>query len=84
MDCLLLCKNISNPYLLKAGVVSKYPFQLKLFVFAVVCALILTSCGKKKGMSAAAIAMMQAVPVRAVVALASDVPLDVSERVAAH
>jgi len=58
--------------------VSKYPFQLKLFVFAVVCALILPSCGKKKGMSAAAMAMMQAVPVRAVAALASDVPLDVS------
>ena len=37
-----------------------------------------SSCGKKQGANAAAMMMMQAVPVRAVAASASDVPLDVS------
>ena len=49
------------------------------FVFCVLSGLALTaSCGKKPSMSAAAMMMMQAVPVRAVAAIEADVPLDVS------
>jgi len=48
-----------------------------LLLLGVLAALCL-SCGKKQGVSAAAMMMMQAAPVRAVPAVASDVPLNVS------
>ncbi|MGA8026668.1 MAG: efflux RND transporter periplasmic adaptor subunit [Bryobacteraceae bacterium] len=50
---------------------------LSLIVFALACVTV-ASCGKKEKVNAAAFMMMQAVPVRAVAAVASDVPLDVS------
>lgn len=51
-----------------------------LFAFgALVCAFVFASCGKKAaGPNAMMMMMMQAAPVRAVLAVASDVPLDVS------
>jgi multidrug efflux system membrane fusion protein len=57
------------------------PFRRSVLV-AIVCGLVslllLASCGKKQNAKAAAFMMMQAAPVRAVPAVATDVPLDVS------
>lgn len=60
--------------------VSTYPIRSKfLFLLAAsVCLITLGSCTKKQGMNPQMLMMMQAVPVRAVPAVAADVPLDVS------
>ena len=62
---------------------SKYHYRLGLlFVFAcaLACGLLVVSCGKKgpTGAQAAMMMMMQEVPVRAVPAVATDVPLEVA------
>lgn len=50
-----------------------------LVLFALACAALLVSCGgKKQNANAALMMMMQSAPVRAVAAVATDVPLDVS------
>jgi multidrug efflux system membrane fusion protein len=52
---------------------------LSLFSLFVFCALVLASCGKKQqGMNPMMMMMMQAVPVRAVAAVSTDVPLNVA------
>ncbi len=63
-----------------ASFVSKYPFALKLLlsICAFVCLIVAGSCQKKPAMSPQMLMMMQVVPVRAVPAVAADVPLDVS------
>jgi multidrug efflux system membrane fusion protein len=63
--------------------VSKYRYRLGLSFMcacAVACAILLVSCGKKgpTGAQAAMMMMMQEVPVRAVAAVATDVPLEVA------
>lgn len=52
--------------------------RLTLILCAVALTVIFVSCGKKKSAGAAMMMMMPAVPVRAVPAVASDVPLNVS------
>ncbi len=51
---------------------------LLVFLCALTCVVLVTACGKKNASQAPAMMMMPAVPVRAVSAVASDVPLDVS------
>ena len=59
-----------------------YFYKLKSSLFATVClvlaAVALVSCAKQQKPNAAAFMMMQAVPVRATTAVATDVPLEVS------
>jgi membrane fusion protein, multidrug efflux system len=54
-------------------------FPLSAVLFALACAAVLGSCGgKKQNANAAFMMMMQSAPVRAVAAVATDVPLDAS------
>jgi membrane fusion protein, multidrug efflux system len=75
-----MCHHKDNPSR-QVGFVYRYRPKLKpgtLLLSLVALGALSVSCGKKQGVNAAAMMMMQAAPVRAVPATASDVPLNVS------